>query len=315
MLYFYYGENTYLLSKKKTEIREKAREGKASLAFFDSLESLDTTQLYQLFASNDFFASKKITIFSDIMVGADYTKTKNVKTALQAMKNLAEDKENQIYFFESSPDKKNPLFSYLKRKALEAMEFKFPKGKDTENFLEEEVKTLGIKVAGGGISRICFLTNYQIWLAVNELKKLDALKKGEEITVEDIEQSVPGEITNDIFKTIDALGRRDKKTAISLLHRHLEAGDHALYLLSMIVYQFRNLIKVGDAIDQGVADSQIPNLTKLHPFVVHKSKEFVSRIGLERLKALYKKLAEIDYSAKKGSLDINSALDLFISFS
>ncbi|MEA3273289.1 MAG: DNA polymerase III subunit delta [Patescibacteria group bacterium] len=315
MLYFYYGENTYLLSKKKTEIREKAREEQASLAFFDSLKNLDIAQLDQLFASNDFFASKKVTIFSDIMVNDDYLEAKNVKTVLKTVKGLAENKENQVYFFESSPDRKNPLFNYLKRKASEVLEFKFPKGKDMENFIEKEVNTLGIKVAGGGISKICFLTNYQIWPTINELKKLDALKRGKEIIIEDIEQSVSGEITNDIFKTIDALGRRDKKVAISLLHRHLEVGDHGLYLLSMIVYQFRNLIKVGDALDQGISDAQIPGLTKLHPFVVHKSKEFVSRIGLERLKTLYKKLAEIDYSVKKGSLDINSALDLFISFS
>jgi DNA polymerase III subunit delta len=315
MLYFYYGENTYFLSQKKIAVKEKAKEKKFSLAFFDSLASLKNVQLNQFFSSDDFFSKSKVLIFSDIMAELDFNKAKDIKETLKKLKKSIHGSQNQIYFFESNPQKQNPLFLYLRKEADKSLEIKLPKGKELENFLEKETENLGIKIKTREIAKLCFFVNYQLWPAINELKKLNALKKGGEITLEDLENSVSGELVNDIFKTIDALGRKDKKTALSLLQNHLETGDNPLYLLAMFVYQFRNLIKVKSALEEGVSLTQIPHSTKMHPFVVHKMLNFSSGISLDKLKALYKKLADLDYSIKRGTIEANSALDLFVSFS
>ncbi len=315
MLYFYYGENTYFLSQKKAEIKKKAEEKKLSLAFFDSLESLVNVQLSQLFASADFFSNNKLIVFSDIMAGPDFREAKRIKASLLKAKDFIKSPKDKLYFFESKPNRKNPLFTYLKKEATEVLESKMPKGKELENFIEKEARRTGIKIGKAGIAKLCFLVNYQLWPAINELNKLNAFKNGREITLADLENSVSGELVNDIFKTIDALGRKDKKTALSLLQNHLETGDNPLYLLAMFVYQFRNLLKVKSALEEGVPFSEVSRLAKLHPFVARKLLNFSSGIDLEKLKALYKKLADLDYSIKRGTLEAKTALNLFVSFS
>ena len=81
-------------------------------------------------------------------------------------------------------------------------------------------------------------------LLSREIEKLATYKNKGEITGNDVDLLVKSKIDTDIFKTVDALARGDKKTALKMLHDHLDDGEDPFYLLSMYFYQFRNLVKV-----------------------------------------------------------------------
>jgi len=138
-------------------------------------------------------------------------------------------------------------------------------------------------------------------------------KVGQSINEDDIDLLVKSKIDTDIFKTLDALAKRDKKTAFRLLHEHLEQGENEIYLFSMFVYQIRVLLKLKDLIEKGTPFYNLPKLSGLHPFVVKKSSEQLKNFGFEQLKGIYKYLLKIELGLKKGRLDGSAALDLLVA--
>ncbi len=117
---------------------------------------------------------------------------------------------------------------------------------------------------------------------------------------------------NDIFKTIDALAIRNKQAALIFLHRHLAEGESEIYLLSMLVYQFRNLLLVKSEIERGVQFQSLSKSIKLHPFVLRKSFEQSKGFTLSALKKIYERLLELDIATKTGRIDAPVALDLVV---
>jgi len=128
-----------------------------------------------------------------------------------------------------------------------------------------------------------------------------------------VELMVKPKIEADIFKTIDALAQRNKKQALYLIRKHLEKGDPPLYILSMINFQFRNLLVVKDLIERQKPYYAILKITKLHPFVVRKSYEQAGKFTLPELKKIYQKIFQADLSIKTGRMEPETALDLFLT--
>ena len=81
---------------------------------------------------------------------------------------------------------------------------------------------------------------------IKKLPKLINYSDGQMISDKDVELLVKAKIDGNIFSAIDALGANNKKEAMKLLHDNLEKGEDPFYIFSMIVYQFRNMIKIAD---------------------------------------------------------------------
>jgi len=148
-------------------------------------------------------------------------------------------------------------------------------------------------------------------------KALFDYKKKQEIGEEDVELLVRPKIETDIFKTIDAISSRNKKQALLLIHKHLEKGDSPLYLLSMINFQFRNLLLVKSCESKAelyVNDTRIlSEKLKLHPYVIRKSIQQARRFTIDELKKIYQKIFQADLNIKTGKIDPQTALDLLIT--
>ena len=143
-----------------------------------------------------------------------------------------------------------------------------------------------------------------------ESKTLFAHKKGVRIELEDVELLVRPKIETDIFETIDAIASKDKKRALKFIKAHLERGDSPLYLFSMIVFQFRNLLMVKDLIERNLPSYF---LTGLHPFVIKKSILLSNKFRFLELKKIYQKIFQIDIDIKTGKIEPEIALDLLIT--
>ena len=148
-----------------------------------------------------------------------------------------------------------------------------------------------------------------LWQLANDVQKLVAFKKGKEVETKDVRLFVKPKLETDIFKTIDAIALKNKKQALNLLHKHLEKGDSPLYLLSMINFQFRNILGAKDLIERGAPLSH----SGLKPFLARKSGEQARKFTYDELKKIYQKIFQVDYSIKTGKLDPQAALDLLIA--
>lgn len=181
-----------------------------------------------------------------------------------------------------------------------------------------------IKITPQAVNKLALYVGGDLWRLSAEIEKLVLLKMdfstaekkkvSAEISEQDIEDLVKSDLPNNIFSTIDALVRRDKKTALKLLSGHLEKGEAPIYLFTMFVWQFRNLLKVKDAMARNKTSNPGPIIeeTKLSPFVANKSIAQASGFSYEYLRKVYKRFFTYDFLIKKGRLNAEAALELLI---
>jgi DNA polymerase-3 subunit delta len=133
------------------------------------------------------------------------------------------------------------------------------------------------KQKGGAIERdaafdLATSIGRNLRLLDNELDKLITYRAGAgSIRREDVRLLVAYTQEANIFDMVDAIGQQDGPKAVRLLRELERDGAAPLYLLSMIVRQFRILVQVSDQMDLGLGKEEIAKAIGLHPFPTQKA--------------------------------------------
>lgn len=319
MIIFLYGEDEFRSSRKLAEIKnkflEKNKEG-GTLFVFDFAENEEKIgELTLKLSSGSLFSNKKLAIVKNILRNKAVAEGQEFLDFLKKV-DKGKIKDLTLVFWEKEKiDKKLKLAKFLLEKAKK-QEFKLLEGAKLSNWIIEEIREISagaVSISPKAMEKLSIYVGNDLSLLSKEIEKLVDYKGKGQISEEDIDLLVKSKVDTDIFRTLDALSQGDKKTAVKLLHEHIESGDHPLYMLDRYFYQFRNLLKVKSLVEKDMPQSEIASKLKLHPYVVKKSLEQGGRFSLDRLKNLYKNLCEIDFAAKTGKVEIELALDKFIA--
>jgi DNA polymerase-3 subunit delta len=147
-----------------------------------------------------------------------------------------------------------------------------------------------------------------------EIEKLLAYTNRERpVSSEDVALLVPYAQEAVIFDAVDAMGQRDGVKAARLIHNLLDHGNEPLYLLAMIVRQFRLLIQIKQLSQEGLDPSAIAKTIKLHPYPTGKLYNQARNFTQEQLERVHHRLLEIDVQIKTGQINEIVALDLLIA--
>lgn len=111
-------------------------------------------------------------------------------------------------------------------------------------------------------------------------------------------------IPKHVFGFLDALGYKNKKKALLELHRLLEQGESPVYLLTMIVWQVRNLLKV---------KSEKLKVKGFHPYVLRKLRSQVNNFEEEELVGIFRGLLDTEVNLKTTQLDPELVLDQLVN--
>lgn len=135
------------------------------------------------------------------------------------------------------------------------------------------------------------------FLADQELSKLlDFVNRSRPVSVEDVEKLTPLYGQSDIFDVVDALGIRDERRALRLLHQILkEQNPH--FVFSMIVRQFRLLLEARYHLDRQQDPRQQMDL---HPYVAGKITAQAGNFTFQELRTKYRQLLDLDVAVKRG---------------
>ncbi|MDP3991149.1 MAG: DNA polymerase III subunit delta [Candidatus Nealsonbacteria bacterium] len=305
MLIFLYGEDTYRSREKLREIVSHYKETHKSglnLKYFDG-KTLDFQDFQRELQIMPMFQEKKFFILSNVLSNQEF------KDSFKTNAEKFIDSGNIILFYEETgKPAKDAFFTFLEKKA-KCQEFAPLTSQKLKNWLNKEFDKIGAKTDPLALEMMVNFVGNDLWQLSNEVQKLAAFKQGGRIETKDVNLFIKPKIETDIFRTIDAIAVKDKKQALKLLHRHLEKGDNPLYLLSMINYQFRNIISLKDLIEKGKPLASL----KLHPYVVRKTCQQAQKFTFDELKKIYQKIFQADYGIKNGKIDSNVALDLLIA--
>lgn len=304
MIIFLYGEDTYRSQQKLKEIIAHYKETHKSglnLKYFDG-KNLSFQDFKDELQVIPMFKEKKLFVLTDVFSNQEF-KDSFVKEAKKFI-----DSDNIVLFYEGRGKlSSGSLFNFLKKQA-KSQEFKALTAQKLTNWLKKEFVAARAEVATGVIEEMITSIGNDLWQLSNEVKKLATFKSGDRVEIKDIKLLVRPKIETDIFKTIDAIALKNKKQALGLLHKHLEKGDSPVYLLSMINYQFRNIIGIKDLAEKGKPLAH----SGLHPFVIRKSYQQAQKFSFEELKKIYRKIFQVDYNIKTGKADPQTALDLLV---
>lgn len=305
MIIFLYGEDTYRMREKLKEIIErykKIHKSGLNLKSFD-----DFTNFEEGIRQTSMFKEKKLAVVTNIFANPDFK-----EKFYQSKKDFLSSEDIILIYEEKEFNKNNSLFKFLKKNA-KSQEFKFLTGQRLKTWIKKEFDRYETKIDPGVLEKLIEYIGNDLWQMSNEIRKLASFRNNKIVKAEDIELLVRSRIETDIFKTIDAIADKNKKQALNLLHKHLEKGDSPLYLLSMINYQFRNLLIVKDLIEKHKPYNIILKRSGLHPFVVKKSYYQSQKFTFQELKKIFQKIFETDLNIKTGQIQPEIALDLLIA--
>jgi len=228
-------------------------------------------------------------------------------------KNNQKHKDDVFVFFEKDKfSTDNPLYSFLKKTA-KVQEFKPLSGKSLYVWAEKEVKRLKSEIDPIALKRLIISFDNDLWRLSNEIKKLVAFKNPKKIEIQDVELLTELETETNIFNTIEAIASLDRKTALKLLSQHLKNGDSPIYLLTMINYEFRNILVVKNLLQQNMSFPMILKTSRLNGFVAKKCYSLADKFSFQRLKSIYSKILEADLKIKTGKVSPRQGLELLVS--
>jgi len=319
MVIFFYGDDQFRSHQKLIEIKNKYLQSDKSgsgLSSFDFADKSDAKNIIEVCSMLNLLAPKRLVTIKRIISHGLETEQKILLEYLEKnKKSLVEDKDLVIVFWEENALKKtNKLFKLLGNIGKK-QEFSKLTGAKLNAWILKRIKELdgSANISKTALDKLISYSGSETLILESEIQKLVNYASGRMIDDTDIEDLVRANVDANIFATIDCLATGNKKQALNLLHNHLAKGDDPFYIMSMFVYQFRNLIKIADLAEKNTSEYEIARLTKMHPFVIKKSMGQLRNFSFSKLKKIYNKLLDIDIKVKTGKMDMRLALDMLVA--
>lgn len=313
MLIFLYGPDAYRVRAATHQIVQKYKDKHQSgvnFFNFDLREDGGLDKLKDAVKSISFFGEVKLIIANGVFSSKDIA-----REVEEICQNYSVDTIGEVVLLvmevmsEKEISAKNKkLFETLKGKGKPVQYFDFLSGAQLTGWINKEAAQLGAEIDSRASALLIERAGGDSWALHNEIYKLAAYSK--KINENNVVAMVSGKIDPNIFDFTDALAGQDRKRAFTLLAEELEAGKDPHYLLSMVIFQFRNLLILKDL----TLRSAVSAASKygMHPFVARKLSASIKKFDSEYLKERFLHLQAIDMGSKEGILNLEDELYNFV---
>lgn len=309
MIVFLYGEDNFRLKQKVRQLKEKfisSSLGDTNLAILEA-EKTDFNEMARQILAMPFLSRKRLVIVENLL-------KKGKKSDQEKMNEfLKKIPESTVLTFveESVPDRRSSLFKKLSQ-LPQAAEYKPLEGDALRRWIKKEAESRSGEIESDAVGKLAEYVGSDLWRMSNEIEKLVLYQK--KITLENIELFVAKEVQANIFNLIEQTAAQNPKKAIYELYQLLKDNQAEIYILTMLAYQYRNLLIIKDTQERNPSLSrfELAKKTRLHPFVVGKGLSVVGRYTLNDLKQIYRKILNFDTRLKTGKIESRVALELLV---
>ncbi|MFZ6036541.1 MAG: DNA polymerase III subunit delta [Patescibacteria group bacterium] len=206
----------------------------------------------------------------------------------------------------------HPLAVFLDKEAT-VESFPLLTGVQLTTWIQQEVRRRGGRIESSAVGEMAGLIGSDLWEMAAEIEKLINYRAGQLIRAADVRQMVRAAYDENIFHLSDALAARDTKTTVRLLHDQFASGAAPLYILTMVIRQFRILLQVRSLAETEPHPATIARRLGLHPFVVQKAVRDIRRYKIDELKMVYGMLLDTDIALKTSSQNPQLMFDLLVT--
>ena len=270
--YLLFGSEDYLILQAKKRLLEAllVRPDDMNFSSFTG-PGVDVSAVSDAINTLPFFAERRVVLVEN----SGFFKTSD-EAFLRVIENIPDT--TVLICVEKDTDARLSAFKFFK-KNYTVNEYNMLTGSDLEKW------AIGKKIGGAGlkITRDAWQTFLDITTADkemnnmmcldNELEKLISYCYGKEsITVEDVRTITSGYADDSVFELLDAIASSDAKRAMKLYDQMILANVKSEKILSMIIWEFKNIQNVGELIDDGLSPTEISAKTGMREWQIKKHK-------------------------------------------
>ena len=193
------------------------------------------------------------------------------------------------------------------------MDVKLPSEKEMAGWIMEEAKRQGVVFEPHAAAVLASQTGNDLFTVRQEVRKALDYTNGERVvTADDVRLLCAVDRETGVFDMLDAVGRRDGRTALGLLHRLLQETTPANVFYSLARH-VRQLIMAKDVVGQGGSDKEIASECGIQAFVARKLVEQCRRFRMEELEALYHRLDLLDEESKLSQASLEAGMEVLVA--
>jgi DNA polymerase-3 subunit delta len=275
------------------------------------LPSLEISEIKEILSSRNLFSATSLVVFKNLLNSVTTNFQKEILKIVFENK-IDQAKSTMLILYENSKVKEGTLLKWLKHKVKSTKEYPLLKKRELNQWIDEEAKKSGLKLNREAKDLLMNSFESDIGLIYYALKKLSLIQKGI-IDRKILEENIWLPFNTNIFSFLDTLAERKIAAAFNFLMKEIEQDNspfHLLYLLKMIIFEFRNLLMIKEVKAKSLAEIQ--KKTKIHPYTLRKIYPLVKGFSLDELTKIYQKLFLCDERMKRGLMDAELALQMLL---
>lgn len=299
MIFFYYGDGSFRAKQKIQAITEKFQEkvdpSGHSIEKLDG-ENMSIDDFFNATRAMGFLSSKKLIIIKNIFDNKKLLDWQDdIIKYLKTLKDSPD--ENYIIFWQTSkPDSRKKIFKALSKfKYVE--EFPELKPAQLNTWIKQRVSTHNKTISAQALSLLISSVGNNLWQLEQEINKLVNFVE-KDIDEQAVKDLVKAKIDDNIFNLVDAIGNKNKALALKLIDTQIKSGINAQYILSMIVRQYRLIIKAKSLGQQIKYTGALAQALKISPYAAEKASSQSRLYEIEQLKKIYAQLLKLDKKFK-----------------
>jgi DNA polymerase-3 subunit delta len=210
------------------------------------------------------------------------------------------------------PEKNIVLRAALGKPWALVKRFDLPRGEQLVQWIQARAKAEGGAFTRDGALALAEAESDPRALRNEITKLLTYVNFTRPVEAADVHALTPAAAAARIFDFVDAVGQRRAKAAQAELHKLL-ASEEPLYVLGMIVRQFRLILLAKELLEARRPEAEVAAALGLHPFPAGKVCAQSRNFSLAGLEAIYHRLLACDAEIKTGQAEPAAALDVLVA--
>lgn len=334
-LYYFYGEETYLLRKYLQSIKKILKDENISIIEYDK-DTYDDNKFYDNLNEQSLMGTKKLIILDNLKFTNRNFKFGIIKSMIDSIDDNfiifidyeTENKYSSKYVFRKIEDiddlmevrdidiKKKDKTQYLLNVINtygRLVDFKKLDNAEVKKYVNSYLKKQNKIMDNFNISLFLELTGLSLSTVFNELDKLiNYVGNKEKIEKTDIDDVVTKIHTEEVYKFIDAINQNNKSLAVSLYSDLMIKNVSYRMIFYLIKDNYVNLLNIKNKIQNGESAVNISKDTKLPEWRVNKYMSIVNNMEEDFIIDKLNKINNIDYDFMQGDIGQNFLVELFI---
>jgi DNA polymerase-3 subunit delta len=307
-LYFFYGEEPYLIGQAVQYLKVCALAGGAAdfnyTQFYAS--DVDVLQVRDEVETLPMMAPRRVVLLREVQDLTD-------KEWVELEPLLQTPVESTVFIMVGGKVDKRKKFFRLLLEQAQVVEFKRPYENQIPGWIRHLAKAHELEISDEAIQLLHRLVGSQLIEIEAEIKKLvNFLGQRKNVELEDVAQVVSKKREENVFDLAGSIAEGDRIKAIVQLVDLLDQGQNEVGIVSLIARHIRILLTIKQGLDQGLTGQRLAQMAQVPSYFLQDYVHQAKRWNMKRLEHCLVILAETDKALKSSPLSSHIWLENMI---